>query len=104
MSATRDSASLGECFERIVASGLFDGSHVSLERDHQGETTVNVVPHWIEAPALRFLVNLASELELSLALTKDGLRLDEQTGDTVRGVQAVKDVLRAGRDGADDED
>lgn len=97
-------ASLREAFDRIVANEAFAGSHVSLDRDGRGEMTVNIAPDWLDAVALAFLVATARELELSLAMTKDGIRLDEQTGDTVRGVQAVKDVLRAEREEANDDD
>jgi hypothetical protein len=96
-------SSLVAVFNRIAANEAFDGSHVSLDREHRGEMTVNIAPNWLDNAALSFLVTLAREMELSLALTKDGIRLDEQTGHTVRGVQAVKDVL-SGREGADDAD
>lgn len=98
------SSSLFVAFERVIESGLFDGSHTSLDRDRTGEMTVNIVPDWIEAKALRFLVNLAAELELALTLTENGLRLDEQTGEMVRRVQAVKDTLAAERESEDVDD
>jgi hypothetical protein len=96
--------SLFDAFHRIVGYAAFDGSHVSLDRDHRGEMTLNIAPDWVDGVGLALLVNLARELELSIAITEKGIRLDEQTADTVRGVQAVKDTLAADRDGDDDDD
>lgn len=95
---------LREAFDRLVANDAFDGSHVSLDRDRMGELTVTIAPDWLGGDALAFVVALGRELELAVALTKDGLRLDEWSGDTVRGVQAVKDVLAAEREGGDDDE
>jgi len=94
---------LQQAFDRLTASTAFDGSHVSLDRTGRGELTVNVAPDWLGLDALAFVVALARELELSVALTSDGLRLDEWDGETPRGVQAVKDVLAAEREGGDDD-
>ena len=98
------SRSLFDAFRRVLDSGLFEGSHVSLDHDAQGTLTLNIAPDWLEASAVRCLVNLASELELSLVLTKDGVRISEQSDDMVRAVQAVKDTLAADREEDEDDD
>ena len=94
---------LREAFERIINHDAFNGSHVSIDRDRRGEIVVNIEPDWIGLDGLAFLVGLVRVLELSLSLTKDGLRLDEWDGDMVRRVQSVKDVLAAEREEGDDD-
>lgn len=98
-------AALCEAFERIVSSDLFDGSHVSLDCDRRGGLSVNIAPDWLCSPALRALTDLARDLELSVALTEDGVRIESHSSETVRGVDAVKETLRLEReDGEDDDD
>jgi hypothetical protein len=85
---------LFDAYQRISGSESFGSSHVSLDRDRSGEEYVSITPNWIDGAGLGFLVALARELELSLALTADGLRLDRHDSGTVRGVENVKRVLR----------
>lgn len=96
--------SLRAAFDLILNSDLFAGMHVSVDRSMHDELYVQVVSDWIEAPGLAYLLDMCRSLELSLTAVNDGVRIDLQTGDIVRGVQAVKDVLAADREEADDDD
>lgn len=72
--------------------GLAD-SHVSIDRDRSGEEAVNVLPNWLDAPAVALVLDVARRLELALALTSGGLRLAEHGGPLERGVDAVRDAI-----------
>ncbi|MDQ5820570.1 MAG: hypothetical protein M3540_03930 [Actinomycetota bacterium] len=89
---------LQAAYERLTEHEAFDGAHVSLDREARGDEYVFVVPDWIDQSGLSFIVKLAAELELSLVLTKDGLRLEPHTSETLAGVNRVKDILREERD------
>lgn len=89
---------LQQVYERLVDSEAFAGSHVSLDRDHCGEEYVAVAPNWIDRAGLALALEAAQDLELSVALTKDGLRFDRMTGGTVLGVESVKRSIREEQD------
>lgn len=86
---------LAEVYSALVASEAFEGSHVSLDRDRQGEEYVAVSPNWIDVGGLRLAAQLAATHDLALSLTRDGLRFESHGSATVRGVDRVKGVLRA---------
>jgi hypothetical protein len=93
---------LRAAFDLILDSDMFEGMHVSLDRSMHDELYVQVVSDWIEAPALAYLLDMCRSLELSLTAVNEGIRIDLQTGETVRAVQAVKDTLAAERSADDD--
>lgn len=85
-------------YERLIGHESFSDSHVSLDRDTRANEYVQIQPGWIDGAGLSFVVALARELELSLALdgSSDTLRLEEHSSDVVQGVEVVRAVLREG--------
>jgi hypothetical protein len=90
-----------DAYVALVDCESLEGSHVSIDRDPRGNEYVSIAPDWIDGAGLRVVLTMAHELELAVALTKDGLRLERHMSETVSGVEAVKRVLR-GEDEDDD--
>lgn len=95
------SVALHEAYVRLIASEAFDGSHVSIDRGRNGEL-VQVAPDWIGEAGLRLVLDLSRELELSLTLTRDGLRLEPHTGEFLQRVEGVKQRIREHYEGGED--
>lgn len=84
---------LTDAYERLCAHEDIAGSHVSLDRDRKGDESLNVVPDWIDAAGLAFVLDVGRELELAVSLTKEGLRLASQAHPLNLGVRHVRRVL-----------
>jgi hypothetical protein len=80
-------------YERLRQRDDLLGSHLSIDRDSAGEEYVQIAPDWIEGPVLLDILKIAREFELVVTLTKNGLRIDHPTNETVQSVEQVKRVL-----------
>lgn len=91
---------LHEVYEKLTYQEEFDGSHISLDRDAQGNEFLAVAPDWIDMSGLAFALDVAQNFELALSLTSNGLRFEAHTSSVVAGVEDVKRTIRGeGGDG-----